>query len=233
MSIEVFPVVHVQSEQQAVEQTDIALSAGADGVYLIDHGSGVRGGLLTAYNAVAEAQPDAFIGLNFLNLGSGFKSYRYLRDSFDSAEINRLPNGVWVDNAEYDRAELKELRASDERLQTISYLGGTAFKYTSGFTEDPAKAAKAATEMAPYVDVVTTSGAGTGTPPTPEKIHAMKQAIGEQPLAVASGIDIDNISQFKGRIDQVLVASSVETVPYSGVFDKDKLQAFIDSAHSL
>lgn len=233
MSIEVYPVVHVQTQQQAVEQTDVALSAGADGVYLIDHGSGLRGGLITAYNAVVEAQPEAFVGLNFLNLGSGFKSYRYLRDALDSGDISRLPNAVWVDDASYDRDQLQELRASDERLQAISYLGGTAFKYTSGFTEDPSKAAKAATEMAPYVDVVTTSGAGTGTPPTPEKIHAMKEAIGEQPLAVASGIDTDNISQFKNGVDQVLIASSVETTPYSGIFDRDKLQAFIDSARSL
>lgn len=233
MSIEVYPVVHVQTKQQAVEQTDIALSAGADGVYLIDHGSHVKGGLLTAYNAVVEAQPDAFIGLNFLNLGTGFKSYRYLQEALNKGVIDRLPNGVWVDDAGYDREKLVELRASDPRLQSVRYLGGTAFKYTRGFTEDPVAATQAAKEMSPFVDVVTTSGAGTGTPPTPEKIHAMKQAIGEQPLAVASGIDSDNIAQFKGGVDQILVASSVETVPYSGIFDEAKLKDFIDTAHSL
>jgi phosphoribosylanthranilate isomerase len=59
----------------------------------------------------------------------------------------------------------------------------------------------------------------------------MKKVAGT--LAVASGLSIENIDDYAGLIDEVLVASSVETKPYSGVFDTAKLKQFIDKAHSL
>lgn len=52
-----------------------------------------------------------------------------------------------------------------------------------------------------------------------------------QPLAIASGMAVDDIEAFQGVVDEILVASSVETGLYSGVFDKRKLHALIDSAH--
>ena len=233
MSIEVFPVVHVSNQEQALEQSNIAFDSGADGVYLIDHTSRAPEHLLSAFNRVASEHPDEFVGLNFLGLGSGLAVYRFLQQANNAGALEKLPSGIWVDDAISGREELCALRAQDESLQTVRYLGGTAFKYTRTYTPNPEDAALQAVEMAPFVDVVTTSGAGTGKSPSPEKIAAMKRAIGEQQLAVASGIDVANIAEYAGSLDQVLVASSVETIPYSGIFDQDKFSEFIAAAHQL
>ena len=60
----------------------------------------------------------------------------------------------------------------------------------------------------------------------------MKHAVSRD-LAVASGISIENIADYQGIVDEVLVSSSVETAPYSGVFDPFRLHAFIRAAHEL
>jgi hypothetical protein len=236
--MKVYPVVHVISPEQAVEQTEIAINAGSDGVFLIDHGGGSHH-IVDAYNAVAKVYPETFIGLNYLteNPVSGYKLTQSL---LDSGEINRAPDAIWFDDATRGTRERNEvhdnlghlalMRENDLRLKNIKMLGGVAFKYTPDYTADSEEAAAAATELAPLIDVVTTSGEGTGKPPTTEKIAAMKHAIGEQELAVASGIDINNIADFKGNVDIVLIASSLETKPYSGVFVPEKVKAFIDAA---
>jgi len=231
MAIEVYPVVHINDEAQALEQSAVAFDAQADGVFLIAHHAGTPEEVATVFEKVATEFPNKYIGINFLQLGTGYDALEFLKQAKDNNQISKYPDGLWVDDASYERQALLELREANPELKRIQLLGGTAFKYTKLFTENPDLAAERATDMAGFVDVVTTSGAGTGTPPTPEKIAAMKHAIGNQQLAVASGIDASNINSFRGSVDKILVASSVETKPYSGVFDAEKLKAFIDLAH--
>jgi predicted TIM-barrel enzyme len=231
MSIEVFPVVHIQRPNQALEQSEAAFAAGADGVYLIDHNNGHPEVLLDAFNQVAATHPGRFVGVNFLQHGSARQSLQVLRERVDTGDIVRLPSGLWSDDADANKDMAQQLRDEDPQLAGISYLGGVAFKYTRFFTDDPERATTEAIRLSPFVDVVTTSGAGTGKAPNPEKIRAMKRAIGQQRLAIASGISVDNLHQYSGSFDQLLVSTSVETEPYSGVFDEVKLKDLIDMAH--
>lgn len=231
MSIEVYPVVHIQDEQQAVEQSALAFDAAADGVFLISHQTGSPEAVADVFEQVATAFPDQYIGINWLQLGTGYGAFEFLKHLKETRAITRYPSGIWVDDAMHERSELVDYREVNPELKLIQYLGGTAFKYTRLFTEEPELAAAYAIDMSSYVDVVTTSGAGTGTPPTPQKIIAMKRAIGDQQLAVASGIDASNIDDYRDSVDKILVASSIETRPYSGIFDKDKLFNFIALAH--
>ena len=60
-----------------------------------------------------------------------------------------------------------------------------------------------------YIDVITTSGPGTGKPPSLEKIQLMRSYIGKTPLAIASGITPENKSMFNDLVDYLLVASSI------------------------
>lgn len=227
---EIYPVVHVTSRQQALEQSDLAFDLGADGVYLIDHGNAEEP-LVDVFESVKSRHADQFVGVNLLDMHSGADALAYLWQNHTSGRIARLPDGLWVDDAEKDAAYFDKLRQASPELAAIRYLGGVAFKYTPGYTDVPEKAAAAAARMSTHVDVVTTSGKGTGHAPSPHKIAAMKKAIGEQPLAIASGVDSSNIDQYKGLAQQILVASSVETAPYSGVFDADLLAEFIQKAH--
>ena len=78
----------------------------------------------------------------------------------------------------------------------------------------------------------TTSGSGTGIPPTVAKLRAMREAAA-RPIAVASGISSSNIGNYESLVDEILVASSVETAPYSGVFEMAALARTIEAAHGL
>lgn len=233
MAVEIFPVVHVNDISQAVEQSGMAFEMGANGVYLIDHHNSFSPEpLKTAFNKVATQYPDSFIGLNLLQHRSAARSLAFLHSRLHSGSLTRLPDGLWADVADREKQEFLDMRHEFDELANIRYLGGVAFKYTSTFTDDPERAAAEATRLAPFVDVVTTSGQETGMAPSSEKIQAMKAAIGSKPLAVASGISADNLADYNGNIDQLLVSSSIETRPYSGVFDPTKLRELIDVAHA-
>ena len=54
----------------------------------------------------------------------------------------------------------------------------------------------AARNAMPYMDVVTTSGPGTGKAAAPEKIRTIRQAIGDKPLAIASGVTPENVPDY-------------------------------------
>jgi len=59
------------------------------------------------------------------------------------------------------------------------------------------------------MDVVTTSGPGTGEAASVSKIRAMKAALGDFPLAIASGITPENVGPYLGVADCFLVATGI------------------------
>lgn len=234
--IEVYPVVHVMDVRQAREQSTLALELGADGIYLISHGSMDADRLTEVFNRVSDDHEGAFIGINYLDLESGVTAYEYLDKAQKLGKINRLPNAIWADNIEgfrgHDVNELLLRRGANPDLQNVNFLGGIAFKYTGEYTDNPTEAASDTKARGRYVDVITTSGPGTGKAPPVNKIAAMKAVAGDKPIAVASGIDVTNIEDYRGIVDKILVASSVETKPYSGEFDPKKLADLIAVAHN-
>lgn len=238
----VFPVVHVIDSLQAVEQTAVAMDAGSDGVFLIDHSHRGEDDLVKAFNAVTSSFPEAYVGLNFLSRSTA-GAFELVDDLIGSGKLHRAPNALWCDDAieyaeDYTEAEnylrsLQAFRNNSPRLSGIKLLGGVAFKYTAGYTDVPKIAAHDAKAYAPFIDVITTSGEGTGHAPSPEKISAMKKVLGDQELAVASGIDASNLQEYGDSIDTVLIASSIETEPYSGIFDPSKIREFVALARKI
>lgn len=233
MATEIYPVVHINDARQAREQAGVALEHGADGIYLIDHGTRTTDLLFKALNHTGLEYPESYIGINILCLRNAFDAFHLIERAVESETLNDYPDGLWVDDAHARSGETLALRSSNPELQNIRYLGGVAFKYTPRYTAEPAQAAEEAVRMSPYVDVVTTSGEETGIPPSAGKIKAMKEAIGNRPLAVASGVSIDNLADYEGLIDQLLVATSIETWPGSGVFDESKLHDLVQMAREL
>ena len=235
MSTEVYPVVHIQDTVQAWEQAALAYELGAAGIYLIDHNSSPDSlepadKLIKAYTAVASTHPDKYIGLNFLQFGISYVSFRFIHDLAAHEEIPRLPDALWVDDASITPEETVELRDKNPELKNVRYLGGISFKYSPLYTDDPAESAREASKFASYVDVVTTSGASTGKATSIEKVRQMKEVIGPQRLALASGVDASNVAAFGEYVDEVLVATSIETAPQSGIFDEAKLRELLAAA---
>lgn len=230
--MKVFPVVHINEVEVAATQASLALDAGADGVYLIDHRGVSEDTLFTTFNALDSRRTDSYIGINILQRGPT-DAMSLIARAVQKGWLSRAPDALWSDDADeylHTPGDAKWLKDNNKYIRTMRFLGGVAFKYTVSYTDDPLQARTEVDRLRSAVDIVTTSGKGTGHPPSVAKIRAMKDEA-RGPLAVASGISIENIDEYRGIVDEVLVASSVETEPYSGVFDPDKLSAFIQRAH--
>ncbi|OGL35823.1 hypothetical protein A3F65_02335 [Candidatus Saccharibacteria bacterium RIFCSPHIGHO2_12_FULL_47_16b] len=234
--MKIYPVVHIKTPEIAVLQADLAFTSGADGVYLIDHGSGVNNShLFQTFNVVKAAHKNDFVGINPLGAGDALGSLKVIKTAYDRGQLKYLPDGLWVDQAKFGSGEtafeaLKAYRQGHPELNGVKVLGGVAFKYTKDYTDAPQEAAAQAVQAAPFLDVITTSGEGTGRPPSVEKIKAMKEIAGCQ-IAIASGVSIGNVKTYAPYADELLVATSIETQPYSGIFDLNRLKQLIEAAH--
>lgn len=198
----ILPVIHVESNNQALRNIEVARSCGSDGVFLINHGMSPEA-LLRIYNDSVREFPDEWIGLNLLGVGPS-EVFRMVPDTAD---------GVWVDDAGIDERQedqdyAEEVWASKRESKFRGlYFGGVAFKYCRK-VEDVQRAARFAGF---YMDVVTTSGVATGKAADVSKIGAMKAVLGPRPLAVASGIAPYNIVKYLPFSDCYLVATHVST----------------------
>jgi predicted TIM-barrel enzyme len=196
----ILPVIHVSALSQALRNVEVARNAGADGVFLINH-SMHWPELLKIHSAVADAFPGWWIGVNCLGLGA--------KEVF--THVSNQVSGVWTDNAAIEEDEIDQ-RVANDVLQVKAkarwdglYFGGVAFKYQAP-VDDLAKAAKIASR---YMDVVTTSGSGTGKAADIGKIKKMKDALGAYPLAIASGITPENVVDYLPVSDCYLVATGI------------------------
>ena len=104
------------------------------------------------------------------------------------------------------------------------YFGGVAFKYQRHVNRLEV-VAQVATR---FMDVVTTSGSGTGSAPDREKIFRMKASIDDRPLAIASGISPDNVGDYLDIADCFLVATSL-LIPGTEDFDKSRVKDLIQT----
>ena len=194
-------VIHAEGGEQALRNAIIAQQGGADGIFLINHNIACFQ-LIEIYHRIRKEIPNLWVGLNCLSLG--LRAINYVPE--DTA-------GLWVDDAGISEDKdptygARQFAASRKKSRWQSlYFGGVAFKYRKEIV-DVAQAARLAV---PFVDVITTSGLATGQPADIGKIRAMKGAIGEHPLAIASGITPENVSQYMPHADCFLVATGIST----------------------
>ena len=221
----VLPVVHVATADQAMRNAGVAHEAGAQGVFLINHDSMTMGWreLLKVHEQVTASFPGWWVGVNCLDLGP--------REVI--AHVTSAVSGVWVDDALIieDRQQqpgAEEVLAERQRRAWSGlYFGGVAFKYQRQ-VEDYARAAQLATR---YMDVVTTSGPATGQAAEVDKIALMKRALGDHPLAIASGITPENVADFMPHADCFLVATGI-----SRSFEElepSRVKALMDAVNSI
>lgn len=202
-------VVHLTSPEHAAEQADLALAAGAGGVFLINHFD-PPSALGPAVASVRARVGDApWVGVN--PLGTSCVEAANLVQELAS-EHGRV-DGLWCDDAEIDERPggmtTRPAAASAARLGWGgSYFGGVAFKYQRA-VDDHAAAAEAAV---PWMDVVCTSGPGTGQAADLGALRSMHDALrGRRPLAVASGVTVENVHGHLECADVLVVATGVST----------------------
>lgn len=215
-----FPVVHPVTPRRAKENVLMALEAGCKGIFLINQGM-TTDQVLDLTMDIRRDHPTLWVGLNLL----GTRPTQVLRRGMEALE-GRV-DGIWVDNAGVDKApvELAEAEAFVAVRRELNwnglYFGGVAFKY------QPEVAAERLPEVCVtadrFMDVVTTSGVGTGEVASVSKVQAMRASLGESAsLALASGIDAENVADYLPYVDAYLVSSSLEHE--FGVFDPERVQ---------
>lgn len=219
----VLPVIHVEQMDQALRNADIARGLGADGVFLINH-SISSAALLRVCQGVRDRFGDWWVGVNCLDL-TPEEAFR---------RIGPDVSGLWVDNAMVD--ERSEGQPAAEHIRSAReasgwqglYFGGVAFKYQRNVRDDMLP--QAARSASAFMDVLTTSGPGTGAAAAQAKIRTLRESLGDFPLAIASGITPANVGDYLSYADCFLVATGISRSFTS--IDSDLLHQLMDAVRS-
>ncbi len=213
-------VIHVLDLKTTEDNLKIAVDSGAHGVFLINMDYDNKS--LTPHVELCLKSTDKsfFIGVNRLDLQLGICKHI----------LEEKVNGIWVDNPGlYSYGEefpCEEITNSVHGRKVLDpefkFFGSVAFK-TQKLEPQPAIVA---VEAKKRNWIVTTSGPGTGIAPETDKIRIMKEAIGEHPLAVASGITPYNVDEFIPYVDYFIVATGISKDFYN--FDPSKVKSLAD-----
>ena len=218
------PVVHPIGRVEALAAVRVAHNLGVKGVFLIDQGMSERD-VLALVREVRDRYPNLWIGLNLLSRSPA----EAIMTAFDAA--CGFIDGIWSDNAgidecgsEHPRAEafVAERRAASWRGL---YFGGVSFKYQREVAS--ADLGRAATAAAPYMDVICTSGPGTGCPAAVEKVRLLREGLGDHAMALASGVTPGNVQIYLPYVQAFLVGTGIED--RLGVLDPAKIDALLSA----
>jgi predicted TIM-barrel enzyme len=221
------PVVHPVSRDRALAAVEVAVNAGADGVFLIDQGLDERA-VLTLIREVRGRFPSLWIGVNLLTRAPADA----LAFALDGG--GRI-DGIWSDNAGIDEHAAHQARANAfvEARQRLGwkglYFGGVAFKYQREVAR--ADLGLAAAIAGEYMDVICTSGPGTGRAADPDKPRAMREGARGTALALASGVTTANVHEYLPYVDAYLVGTGIERE--LGVLDPDETKRLAAAIHAF
>lgn len=224
----VYPVIHVDGIDQVLQQAGVAFGHDVAGVFLIDHDSD-DARLMDCISAVRDEYPDVFLGVNFIRR-SAARALEILAGRFGE---DILLNAIWSDNAGLSLAgagvdegagilgaEITALAAARRRTGWQGlHFGGVAFKYQAPVP--PAQLPALGRLARQYVDVPTTSGPGTGQAVDVARLRALREGLGDHPLALASGVTAANVAEFVEFVDHILVSTGINN--QQDLIDETKL----------
>ena len=126
-----------------------------------------------------------------------------------------MVEAYWADDAcinEHEPADAQTEAGAIAHIRAQSswnglYLGGTCFKKQREVL--PEHYAASARIACGYMDAVCTSGIATGHAADLGKIATFRTAMGDVPLAVASGITPENAAVYAGAVDCFMVATGI------------------------
>lgn len=230
----ILPVIHVLDNEQAEQNVRVAIREGAQGVFLINHDFDV-GTFLPVIRHIRRAFPALWLGVNFLAVTGKHAFPRLAQLEQEDITVD----AYWGDDARIDeradpcrQVEAEEI--ADVRLQcgwSGLYFGGTAFKKQRPVAhKDYVTAADIARR---YMDVVTTSGSATGQQAQLNKITAFRRALRDRPLALASGVNPENIEDYAKDVDVMLVATGINYPNDFYHIDSARLRTLVQRANEI
>lgn len=217
-----YPVIHHLDQETSLSQGCLALSNGADGIFLISH-HGSDSDLVNPALTLKEMFPEKDIGINFLS-SSAISALQTV--------INLNLDMVWVDAPGITSWQISPMAMDCQDIirnhrstvnPNFNMFGSVAFKYQPEDLNPGAAALK--TKDMPMIP--TTSGDRTGSPPTISKISSMSHAINKSELAVASGMTPENVKEYLPYLSHFLVATGIALDEYH--IDLDKMLKFLEA----
>jgi predicted TIM-barrel enzyme len=210
----IIPVIHYADDEQAMRNAGRVFDAGCDGVLLIEM-QGRSAPLPAIAGAIKDRWPERLVGINFLGVDP---AQALLWNVDGGLDMTWTDEQLTHSSGDQD-GEAEEVREVLAAAPGHLLFAGVAFKHQRE-EHDPVEAALKAVRLG---FVPTTSGPATGVAAEAGKIARLRIGIGpEAPLAIASGIDPANASQFSPYLSHVLVATGVSTSFHE--FDPAKLR---------
>ncbi len=218
----VYTVLHHLDRDTTLTQAEVALTGGADGIFLISHAgedaplAGIARELRNLWAARATAAGGRpLVGLCLLTVPPA---------SALAAAAEAGAGALWVGASGISAAGVapdgQALAQAMRRHIGVDVFAGVAFKHQAE-EPDPPAAARIARSLGM---IPTTSGAATGAPPALAKIAAMSSAVAGR-LAIASGMNLENVSRFAPLLSHILVSTGVSRGAHT--IDLEKLRAFV------
>lgn len=196
---EIWPVIHLSTPELAVSNALMARDSHCTGVFLISM-DGRDEAIDPAAALIRERVPGLLLGVNYLGMPAPDALRHSLAMGYDA---------TWSDAPGVRSDEVQPKAFAVERLlqdaRPHRFFGSVAFKYQAP-DADPGRAALLATQLGM---IATTSGEATGVAPPARKLAQMRAALGEAPLALASGVTPDNAYELGRFLTHVLVATGV------------------------
>ena len=197
--MKIVPVIHTVDFKQVIYNVNVCVGNGINKIFLIDHHI-TDDSIVKMTNYIDYIRdminPSMEIGVNFLQLDT--------KDAMIKAEDLKL-DFLWADKSYISEDTIDQALEILDYQKKVWYFGCVAFKY-----QKAEKNLKWVCEKAcKLMDVVTTSGSGTGKAPSIDKIKLMRSYIGNKKLAIASGVNSENKKIFDEYADYYLVASSI------------------------
>jgi len=180
---EIIPVIHMLNQNQVITNINTCIECGIEKVFLINHSVSITE-LIECAKSMKVIYPNMWIGVNMLGLTP---EQSLLRDTG--------LDGLWCDAT---------VNTTERGFKGMVF-GGLAFKYQ----KQPTDLKLACEESKIYTDVACTSGKGTGIAANFDKIQSIREYLQEHPMAIASGVSEENILDYKGVVDYLLVATSI------------------------
>lgn len=211
---ELIPVIHTIDHKQVIYNAELCANNGISKLFLIDHriddNSIQKMNDYVSY--IRHMFPYMEVGVNFLQLDT--------KDAMIKAEEMEL-DFLWADKSYIDPDSLEKASEILDYQKRVWYFGCVAFKYQ----KQPVDLQWTCERACELMDVITTSGVGTGKAPSLEKIKSMRNYIGKRKLAIASGVNSENKKMFDEFADYYLVASSI--IDNKERIIESKLKAFL------
>jgi len=211
-------VIHIINKdiEFILQQCNIAFDNGSFGIFLIPHYYGINPiDVNNIYYYVRNKYPTQFIGINYL---ADIDEY-----------INIIPptvSAIWTDEGLGNKDNIYLIDKINKVKKELGFLYFGGFYHKgNNYNFDPSSVNIKKNFALQNIDVLTTTGLGTGIEIDDRHFSIISYNIPKNRLAMASGLDSTNVHKYKNSVEYAIVGSSLEKTHSNGKIKRGFLDA--------